>query len=580
MAMAEVAPLPPSGVPPRLLDEATTIPGVLAALARTAPGFPCLTILDRQRREQRLTVGELWEEALAVAGALRAAGARPQSFVLFVLPTGRELVTGYFGALLAGAVPGLLAMPGHRMADPRLYTARIGSILANAEARVLYCHPEVAAVFAAADPGVLGGATVLVPEAGRSSATVTPFAPAPGDVATVQYSSGSTGAPKGVLLTHRAVLNNLRAIRDGLGLEAGDVSVNWLPLYHDMGLVGAFLLPVLCGLPAVLIPTMDFLREPALWLWAIHRYRGTLSWAPNFGYSLAARRLPDRDLGDLDLSSWRIAVNAAEPVLASTIGAFAARFAPYGFRPQAMTPAWGLAETVLLATAHPVAERPRIETVDRVALARDEVARPGTGSGVESVAVGRCLPRSEVSIRDPAGRELPERRVGAVFLRSDSLFAGYHRDPAATAAALRDGWLATGDRGYVADGDLFFVSRDKDLIVIGGEKYAPQDIEAAIDRVPGVRQGCAVAFGMLDEERGTEVIGAVVETREADPAGRERLDAAIRAAVAEATGLGIRHLLLVPPGGIEKTTSGKLARGATYRRWADILHRGDGGGGE
>lgn len=578
MAMVEVAPPPRSGVPPGLLDEATTIPGALAALARTAPGFPCLTILDRARRERRLTVGELWEEGLRVAAALRDAGARPGTFVLLVLPTGPELVTGYFGALLAGAVPGLLAMPGNRVADPALYAARIGSILANAEARVLYCHPEVAAVFAEVGPGVLRGARVLVPGESPSSGGVTPFTPAPADVATVQYSSGSTGTPKGVLLTHRAVLNNLRAIRDGLGLEAGDVSVNWLPLYHDMGLVGAFLLPVLCGLPAVLIPTMDFLREPALWLWAIHRYRGTLSWAPNFGYSLAARRLPDRDLDGLDLSSWRIAVSAAEPVLATTIRAFTERFADHGFRPEATTPAWGLAETVLLATAHPVAERPRIETIDRAALAREEIARPVAGRGVDSVAVGRCLPRSEISIRDSAGRELPERHVGAIFLRSDSLFAGYHRDPAATAAVLRHGWLVTGDRGYLAGGDLFFVARDKDLIVIGGEKYAPQEVEAAIDRVPGVRQGCAVAFGMLDEERGTEVIAAVVETREEDPVARERLDAAIRTAVVEATGLALRYLLLVAPGGIEKTTSGKLARGATCRRWADALRRGDGGG--
>jgi len=571
MHIREVACPPASPVSRRTLDEATTLTGALATLAAAHPTFPCLTILDRQRRERRLSFGELWTAAERVGAALRAAGARPGGFVLLVLPTGPELVAGYFGALLAGAVPGLIAVPSNRVADRRVYAARIGAILANAEAQVLYCDPEVAALFTGEDAALLGGVALLTPGGMVAAPAIAPATPAPQDIATVQYSSGSTGTPKGVLLTHEAILNNLRAVRDGLGLDADDVSVNWIPLYHDMGLIDALLLPVLSGLSTVLLPTMDFLREPALWLWAIHRYRGTLSWAPNFAYTICARRVPDVEIAGLDLSSWRIAINAAEPVLASTIDAFTTRFAAHGFRPEAMTPAWGLAENVTIATAHPVGERPRVETIDRRALAKEDVARPTTGPGLASVAIGRCLPRCEVAIRDAAGHELPDRHVGAIFLRSDSLFLGYHRDPVATAAALERGWLRTGDRGYVADGDLFFIARDKDVIVIGGEKYAPHDVETAINRVAGVREGCAVAFGMLDEARGTEEVAAVVETREDDPDGRARLEAAIRAAVIDATGLALRHLVLVPPGGVEKTTSGKLARTATRRRWAAAL---------
>jgi fatty-acyl-CoA synthase len=391
--------------------------------------------------------------------------------------------------------------------------------------------------------------------------------------ATVQYSSGSTGLPKGVLLTHRALLNNLRAIREGLELTADDVSVNWLPLYHDMGLMGALLLPLLAGCPTVLIPTMDFMRDPSQWLWALHYYRGTIAFAPNFAYALCAKRLPDAALEGLDLSSWRGAMNAAEPVLAETIEAFARRFASYGLRAAAMTPVYGMAEIVLLATVHPIAQPPRIEAIDRQHLAAAGEARPTTRTGLGSVAVGRCLPCSEIEIRDPHGRALPDRGVGTIWIRSNSLMARYHGDPARTAATLVDGWLDTGDRGYVSEGDLFFVSREKDLVVIAGEKYAPHDIETAINDVPGVRQGCVVVFGVMNPDRGTEDIAAVVETKETETQRHVALRAAIRETVTRATGLALRYVLLVAPGGIEKTTSGKLARSATQRRYANELAR-------
>jgi acyl-CoA synthetase (AMP-forming)/AMP-acid ligase II len=266
-----------------------------------------------------------------------------------------------------------------------------------------------------------------------------------------------------------------------------------------------------------------------------------------------------------------VAINAAEPVLASTIDAFCTRFAPYGFRPGAMTPVWGLAENVNAATAHPVGTPVRIETIDRQALALRNVAEPTGGDGIPSVAVGRGLPHCELQIRADDGRVLDDRAVGAVWLRSNSLFEGYHRAAEATAEALIGGWLNTGDRGYLVDGQLYFIARDKDLIVIGGEKYAPHDLEAAINQVDGVREGCAVVFGVLSDARGTEDLAAVVETRLTDNAALDALRQRIRDAVSAATGLGLRHVLLVPPGGIEKTTSGKLARRATRARYAEAL---------
>ncbi len=565
-----VTPLSRSPVPPQILDQAETLTDAFLALCERFPEFECLVTLDGTGREERTSLATLWHRARTIQGALEAHGLQRGGFVILSLPTGPEIVAAYFAAMLAGGIPGLVATPSNRVADRRVYAAHLGRIAGDAGAHIVYCDAEIAAL-AVSDPDVFGGRLILTPAQIDRSTPSPIVAATPNDVATVQYSSGSTGAPKGILLEHRAMLNNIRAVRDGLGLRAGDVSVNWIPLYHDMGLIDAFLLPFLTGSPTVLIPTMQFMRDPALWLWAIHRYRGAISWAPNFAYALCAKRVPSEELAGLDLSSWRIAINAAEPVLAHTIDAFTSRFGPYGFRPEAMTPAWGLAENVTIATAHPVGERPLVERVERDLLIGEGVARPISGDGMPSVAIGQCLPHCTVEIRDVDGRPLPERHLGAVWLRSNSLLAGYHHAPALTARVLVDGWLDTGDRGYLAGGHLFFLARDKDLIVVGGAKYPPHDIETVINAVPGVREGCAVAFGVLNEERGTEDVAAVVETRETESEQLNALRTAIRVAVTRATGLALRHVILVPPGGIQKTTSGKLARRATQQRYADQL---------
>ncbi len=553
------------------LDEAETLSGAIRVLGRAHPDQPLLVFVDRAVREHPVTLGALLARANAIRCGLQRRGLQPGDHVVLVLPTSAELVAAYFGAMFAGAVPALAATPTQRAAEPSAYRRLLGGILANGPARVVYADDATAAVLSAGEEPVLGGALLLRPAEVHDAETAgEPLAAEPGDLATIQYSSGSTGVPKGIRLSHRAMLNNLRAVRDGLGLTSEDVSVNWIPLYHDMGLIDALLLPLLCGCRTVLIPTADFIREPRCWLEALHRYGGTLSWAPNFAYALCVQRIRDSELAGLDLSRWRYAINAAEPVLACTIEAFTRRFARCGFRPDAMTPAWGLAENVTIATADPPSRPPRVEVLDRAVLASAGRARAVTGAGLESMAIGRCLPGCAIEIRQ-GGRVLGDREVGEIWLRSDSLFDGYHRDPALTARILHAGWLDTGDRGYLADGDLFFVARGKDVIVVAGEKYAPHDIETAINQVHGVREGCAVAFGMLDAERGTEGVAVVVETRVTDPEEAAALMRAIRSHVTRTTGLALVRLKLVPPGGIQKTTSGKLARQATRERYASEL---------
>jgi acyl-CoA synthetase (AMP-forming)/AMP-acid ligase II len=566
----EIARIAASPVPRGFLDDAATLTGAFTSLAERFPDFECLTLFDRHRSERRLSLGTIWRRAKEVQAALEARGLERGECVVLILPTGSELISAYFAVMMAGGVPALAATPSNRVSDPRVYAALVRGIASSASARALFCDAEVARLFGGDPSGILGRAVIVRPdEVGPCGSLPETRMSASEDVATIQYSSGSTGTPKGILLSHCAMLNNIRAVRDGLDLTPNDVSVNWIPLYHDMGLVDAFLLPLLSGSPTVLIPTMDFLREPTLWLRAIHRYGGTLSWAPNFAYALCANRVAESELEGLDLSSWRVAINAAEPVLAHTIEIFTKRFASYGFAREAMTPAWGLAENVTIATAHPIGEAPLIETIDRRALAGENRASTTSGAGISSVAIGRCLPHCELEIRQPGGGSVMEdRRVGEVWLRSNSLFLGYNDLADLTAENLVNGWVKTGDEGYISEGDLYFVSRDKDLIVIGGYKYIPHDVETIINEVPGVRQGCAIAFGVMSEERGTEELAVVVETKEEDPRALSELSRAIRTRVTRTIGLGIRHLKLVPPGGVEKTTSGKLARKATYRRYA------------
>jgi acyl-CoA synthetase (AMP-forming)/AMP-acid ligase II len=564
-----------SPVPPDFLDGCVTLTDAIVELAQRFPDYECLIVLDRDAQEQRTSLGQFWERAKSAQALFEAKGLAPGDHALLILPTGGDLIATYFGVMLAGGIPALAASPSNRISQHGDYVRFVGRVLGNAGARFVLAGDEVAAILEAGPTGAFGGASLLRASeirdlpASEFPATV----PASGDaIATIQYSSGTTGEPKGVMLSHRAMLNYMRLLRDGVGLRSDDVNVNWAPLYHDMGLFGAFLLPLLCGCPTVLIPTMDFLRNPALWLWALHGYGGAVSWAPNFAYSLCAKRIEDEDIEGLDLSSWRIAFNASEPVLAHTVEAFAERFAPYGYRPEAMTAAWGLAETVMVGTAHPVDRAPLVDHVDRGRLATEGVAEPTAGEGVSLVATGRALPGVELQVRDvETGALLPDRHVGEIWLRSNCLFEGYQNDPELTARIFVDGWIDSGDRGYLVGGDLFFVSRGKDLIVIGGEKYAPHDVETSINRVPGVREGCAVAFGVTNVETGTEEVGAVVETRLTDEKALSELKRAVRREVTRTIGIGIRHLHLVAPGGISKTTSGKLARGATKDRYPEVF---------
>jgi 1-acyl-sn-glycerol-3-phosphate acyltransferase len=392
-----------------------------------------------------------------------------------------------------------------------------------------------------------------------------PADPAADDIAFLQYTSGSTGDPKGVVLSHADLLANIRAMGEAAEVRSDDVFVSWLPLYHDMGLIGAWLGSLYYGVTLVSLSPLAFLANPRRWLAAIHTHRGTLSAAPNFAYELCLKRLTDADLAGLDLSSWRWAFNGAEPVSPQTLRRFAERFAPCGLKAEALAPVYGLAEAAVGLAFPPPGRGPRIDCIDRARFARQGYALPlpcEEADAMEVVSCGRPLPGYRVRVVDGAGAELPERHEGLLRFQGPSATRGYYRRPEATAALIRDGWHDTGDRAYLAGGELYLTGRVKDLIIRGGRNIYPYELEEAIGAVPGIRKGCVAVFAAADPATGSERLVVVAETRERDPGRRRSLERELRQRATDVVGVPPDEVLLAPPRAIPKTSSGKLRRGS------------------
>ncbi len=553
------APMPAQRIP---ADTAT----LTDALAWHAARHPERTHLYLYADEggTQIAYGELLGAAETVAAGLGARGLTPGQPVALVLPTGADFFRSFLGILLAGGVPVPL-YPPLRPAQIEEHLNRQAAILANAEAPFLITVPEG-----------LGAARLLRARLPRLRALVTPqeLAAAGGrlhqrrdaaDLALIQYTSGSTGDPKGVALTHANLLANIRAMGTAIDVRGDDVFVSWLPLYHDMGLIGAWLGSLYHGHPLVVMSPLAFVARPRRWLHALHRHRGTLSAAPNFAYELCAARLTEDELEGLDLSAWRVAFNGAEPVHAATLERFIARFAPYGFRRAAMTPVYGLAECSVGLAFPPLGRGPLVDHVLRSSLEPGREVRPGDPADPRTAhvpACGRALPGHEIRVVDAAGRELPERTVGRIQFRGPSATAGYYRNPAATAALLHDGWLDSGDYGYLADGEIRVTGRAKELIIRAGRNLYPYDLERAVAQVPGVRRTGVAVFASPDPATGEERLVVLAETRERDPQARERIRSAIRDRSVELLEIPPDDIVLAPPRTVPKTSSGKIRRAA------------------
>jgi 1-acyl-sn-glycerol-3-phosphate acyltransferase len=552
-------------------NQATTLVELVQGHAQAHPDRLYVYLYDDDGAAAEITYADLFESAAAVAGGLRERGLERGQTVAIMLPTGRDFFSAFYGVLLAGGIP-VPIYPPQRLSQIEEHVRRQASILRSALAAILITVPEarrLGRLLSSLVEGLQRVVTVAELRADRRAYVAPSIGPE--DIALLQYTSGSTGTPKGVILTHANLLANIRAMGQAAGTTSREVFVSWLPLYHDMGLIGACLGSLYYAWPLVLMSPLGFLARPERWLWAIHRHRGTISAAPNFAYDLCARRLADGDLEGLDLSSWRLALNGAEPVSADTVERFAARFARYGFRPSAMTPVYGLAEATLGLTFPPPGRGPRLDRVKRQSLQRSGYAEPAPAddpTALRIVGCGRPIPGHQVRIVDALGYEVAERRVGRLQFRGPSATSGYFRDAAATRQLFDGEWLDSGDLAYVADGEVYLTGRAKDLIIRAGRNIYPHELEAAIGEVPGIRKGCVVVFGSPDPVAGTERLVVVAETRATEATALEQLRRQVEAVVMDVLGAPADEVVLAPPHTVLKTSSGKVRRADCRERYA------------
>ena len=539
-----------------------TLTAELLGAARSPAG---IRFLDKSEREHRLTYAEILERAQRCAGSLHRLGVVRGDRVALVLPTSPDFFDAFFGALLVGAIPVPL-YPPVRMGRMDEYHQRTAAMLTHAGAALVLTDARIRRVLGRSiERAAPALGCRLVEELLAEGSVVELPPPSEDDPALIQFSSGSTAQPKPVLLSHRQILANVAAIvgviDDAFPETEGVVhaGASWLPLYHDMGLVG-------CVFPAIngpreltLIPPELFLSRPAVWLRAISRSKATVSPAPNFAYGLCADRIKDAELTGVDLSSWRMALNGAEPVSPETLEKFIARFEPYGFRPEALTPVYGLSEAALAVTFSPPRRRFKALSFDPDRLAEDGEAQL-TAGGRALVSVGTALPGFEVRVVDADSRELPAGHAGRIFVRGPSIMSGYYHQEEATRAVLREGWLDTGDVGFIHADELYLHGRAKDLLIVRGRKYSPQEVEQLLDDVPGVRAGCAAALSYAPEGADTERVLLLVERAKSADTSDAGLEAAVRSRVAEGSGLAIDEVQILEPGTLPRTSSGKIRR--------------------
>lgn len=565
-------PVTPEAIPATLL---------LAARERVAQaGEHTVVTLIAPDGAQTITAREFFEQAARSASALEQAGVRPHDLVVLVLQHGPEVLYAFWGAMLLGAIPSIFPFLTPKL-DADRYYASVRELVTLSEVRAVVTYGEMLPALRAHLDRIPTLTAILDTDALAADPAPRDYfvdAPSrPQDTAFLQHSSGSTGLQKGVMLSHQAVLNQIAAYSAAIRLSPDDVIVSWLPLYHDMGLIAGFILPIVQGIPLVLMSPFHWVRDPQILLRAIQEHGGTLCWLPNFAYSFLATRVRRSALGDLDLSSLRALINCSEPVRDESHRAFLERYQPYGLSALALQTCYAMAENTFAVTQSALDRPPRVDWIDRAALREQGRAQPapqGDPAAVAMVSCGVPIPNTEVRVVDAGRRDVPERQVGEIALRSTSMLSGYYRRPEATADALADGWHFTGDLGYLAQGELYITGRVKDLIIVGGKNIYPQDIEHAINDVPGVHPGRTVAFGVFNPSLGTEDIAVVCEVETGDPAARDAITREIRARIATTTDTMAHYVHLVDAKWLLKTSSGKIARGANREKFmAEVLNQ-------
>ena len=557
----------------------TTFPERLKSLYTQDPERAAITLQQAGRDDLPINFHQLMRGASAYARTYAREGLQPGEVVVLILQHGEDLIYAFWGAILHGAIPSIMPFLTEKL-SPERYRADLSALVSVTRPAGIVTYPEFEAeVHSAlnADRSVRAVVTTdrLEPQADPDFAALSGFQRQPTDIVLLQHSSGTTGLQKGVALAHQAVFNQLNAYSAALNLNADDVVVSWLPLYHDMGLIAGFLMPILSGTPLVLSSPFDWVRAPYRLMHSVTRYKGTLSWLPNFAYNFCAQKIRERNLEGVDLSTWRAIINCSEPVRWESHQAFYEKFKAYGLRYEALQASYAMAENVFGVTQSDLSEPPMVEEIDREAFMVERVAKaPFDGRpAMKMMSSGKPLSNTRVRVVNEKGEDLPERVIGELVLQSDCMLTEYYNRPDATEKALIGGWYYTGDYGYVSQGEVFVSGRKKDMIIVGGKNVYPQDLESLTYEVPGVHAGRSVAFGLFDEEEGTEEVVIIAEVDSEDEAERQKVADAIRLHVTKNSAIALRHVKVVGPKWIVKTSSGKTARSANKEKFLRELEQ-------
>jgi fatty-acyl-CoA synthase len=525
-----------------------------------------------------ITYRKLLDSANGYACTLAREGLQQGEVVILILQHGEHLIYSFFGAILHGAIPSIMPFLTEKL-SPERYRADLASLISITKPAAIVTYPEFESEIRAALRDSDSVRMVIVTD--KVEAPTTPdfeslpgLTRAPTDIVLLQHSSGTTGLQKGVALSQRAVLNQLDAYGKAILLDPGkDTIVSWLPLYHDMGLIASFVMPVLLRVPLVLISPFDWVRAPYRLMQSVSQYKGTLSWLPNFAFNFCAQKIRERNMEGVDISSWRTIINCSEPVRWESHQLFIEKFKPYGLNPFALQCSYAMAENVFGVTQSSMVDEPVTDLIDRESFMGERIARPAFDGrpSMRMLSSGRPIQNTQIRVLDEQGSDVPERVIGEIALQSDCMLNGYFNRPDATEKAFRDGWYLTGDYGYVVDGEVYVSGRKKDMIIVGGKNIYPQDLESLASEVPGVHPGRVVAFGIFDEQVGTEDVVIIAEVDSGDSEEQNKIGDAIRQHVTKNSAIALRYVHVVGPKWIVKTSSGKTARSANKEKFLKEL---------
>ncbi len=543
------------------------------ALTAAPDNRPFVTMWFDDDDVSTYSFGEFKRWSSSQAALFKKHGLGEGDTAILIMPQGVALMAAFAGAMLLGAVPSILAYPTFKV-EPAKYRSGLAGVSANLNAKLVVVDDSFPEEFL--ESVSLGDQSKLIRVNSRppisESDVLARVSREPQDLAFIQHSAGTTGLQKGVALSHGAVLRQLIHLGDSLKIQPADRIYSWLPLYHDMGLIACFILPMVYHLHLVMQSPTDWVLQPASMLHLISRYQCTLAWVPNFTLQFLARRVKPEDRKEYDLRSLRALINCSEPVRAESMDAFAGAFSDCGLPPTALQSSYAMAENVFAVTQSGIngASAPSRIWIDsskyqseRIAVSVDR----GSRAAACFVSSGQCLPNNEVRIASEKGESLPEGHVGEILIRSDSMLNGYYNRPDLTSLSLRDGWYWSGDLGFVLDRELYVTGRKRDLIIVGGKNIYPQDLEEIACAHPLIHDGRAVAFGLYNPDLGTEEIVLVAETEELSDLGDPSLvEKTIRASIVAELGVAPRAIYLKPPRWIVKSTAGKPARSATREK--------------